>query len=293
MFQFIPVHEGNMYALRVSGKLTSEDYQAFLPRLEELISEEEKISLLIELDDFHGAELAVLKDDLQFGTEHNDNFEKIAIVGDKQWHHWMTLLSTPFIKGEVKYFNRAALQDAWDWLRIKVYSDDELADMPLKPYQKVMACVDFSPHSRHAVKRAIKVADEANAELMLVNVVDEAALYDLYYDPVNIGFALTPYAQEGIEETENLIDTLVKNAESQMRALLAELGLDKSQGKVMPGRPKSTLNSYAKAQDVDLIVLGTHGRRGFDNLLGSSTRYIQEHARCEVLSVPLSTTTSS
>lgn len=289
MFQFIPVHEGNIYALRVSGKITQEDYQAFLPRLEELIAEEEKISLLIELDDFHGAELAALKDDLRFGTQNNDSFEKIAIVGDKQWHHWMTLLSTPFITGKVKYFNRTALQDAWDWLRIKVYTDNELAEMPLKNYQKVMACVDYSPHSKHAVKRAIKVANDANAELMLVNVVDEAALYDLYYDPINVGFAVTPYAQEGLGETANLIDDLVANAQKQMDALLAELGLDKSQGRVMPGRPKSTLDSYAKAQDVDLIVLGTHGRRGFDNLIGSSTRYIQEHAKCEVLSVPLTT----
>jgi len=33
--------------------------------------------------------------------------------------------------------------------------------------------------------------------------------------------------------------------------------------------------------------VGTHGRRGIDQVLGSSTRYVQSHARCEVLSVPL------
>ena len=48
MFQFIPVHEGNVYAVRVSGKLSHEDYQNFLPDLEDLIKPDEKISLLIE-----------------------------------------------------------------------------------------------------------------------------------------------------------------------------------------------------------------------------------------------------
>lgn len=287
MFQFIPVHEDNVYAVRVSGKLSHKDYQNFLPDLEDLIKTDEKIALLIELDDFHGVDISAIKDDFKFSIKHNDAFEKVAIVGEKKWHRWMTLLSTPFFKGTVKYFNRNDLQDAWDWLRIKKYSDDELADRRIDDYQKVMACVDYSPHSKRAVRRAMKIAKESNAKLVLVNVVDESALYDLYYDPAGMGFTVTEFSQAGIEGSMTLVESLIDKANTQMKTLLLELGLNQEQGIVLTGRPNSTLNSYAEAQDIDLIVMGTHGRRGIDRVLGSSTRYVQSHARCEVLSVPL------
>jgi len=287
MFQFIPVHEDNIYAVRVSGKLSHADYQQFLPELESLIKPDEKISLLIELDDFYGAELAALKDDFSFSLTHGDAFEKVAIVGDKKWQQWMTLLSSPFMKGEIKYFNNSDLQKAWDWLRIKNYSDDQLADMPLKTYQKIMVGVDFSPHSRHAARRAIQIANQFDSRLLLVNVVNEAALYDLYYDPMGMGFTLTEFSQAGLEGADSMVESLINTAETQMKAVIEELGLEQSQGVVLTGRPNTTLNSYAAAQDVDLIVMGTHGRRGVDAVLGSSTRYVQGHASCEVLSVPL------
>ncbi|MCG6861071.1 MAG: STAS/SEC14 domain-containing protein [Chromatiaceae bacterium] len=38
MFQEIPVHEGDIFAYRVTGRLSHADYQAFLPRIEELIA---------------------------------------------------------------------------------------------------------------------------------------------------------------------------------------------------------------------------------------------------------------
>ncbi len=287
MFQFIPVHEDNIYAIRVSGKLHHEDYQMFLPELENLLETEEKIALLIELDDFHGADLAAIKDDFTFGMKHAGSFEKVAIVGEKKWHKWMTLLSSPFLKSDVKYFDRNALQGAWDWLRIKKYSDSDMAEMPVKPYQKIIVGVDFSPHSKHAAKRAIELSRQYGARLELVNVVDEAALYDLYYDPIGMGFTMTEFSQAGMEGISNMIDSLIDKSKNQMKALITELGLDQKQGVVITGRPSSTLNSYTEAQDVDLIVMGTHGRRGLDAVLGSTTRFIQSHARCEVLAVPL------
>jgi universal stress protein A len=287
MFQFIPVHEDNIYAIRVSGKLHHEDYQMFLPELENLLETEEKIALLIELDDFHGADLAAIKDDFTFGMKHAGSFEKVAIVGEKKWHKWMTLLSSPFLKSDVKYFDRNALQGAWDWLRIKKYSDSDMAEMPVKPYQKIIVGVDFSPHSKHAAKRAIELSRQYGARLELVNVVDEAALYDLYYDPIGMGFTMTEFSQASMEGISNMIDSLIDKSKNQMKALITELGLDQKQGVVITGRPSSTLNSYTEAQDVDLIVMGTHGRRGLDAVLGSTTRFIQSHARCEVLAVPL------
>lgn len=54
MFQFIPVAERDLFAFRATGKLTDDDYQVFLPQLEELIEARGPISMLMELEDFHG-----------------------------------------------------------------------------------------------------------------------------------------------------------------------------------------------------------------------------------------------
>ncbi len=287
MFQFIPVHEENTYAVRVSGRLDHEDYQKFLPELEELLEENEKISLLIEFDDFHGADLSAIKDDFNFGRKHNDDFEKLAVVGDKKWLKWMTLLSRPFVKAEIKYFERPDLQSAWDWIREKELSKDQLADVPISPYKKIMVGVDFSPYSKHATRRAIELSKQSNADLVLVNVVNENALYDIYYGPIGMGLSLAALSQEMINGIETSIDSIINKSKKEMKALITELGLNQSQGVVITGRPSTTLNSYAEAQNVDLIVMGTQGKSGMEAVMDSSTRYLLSYSRCEVLSVPL------
>lgn len=287
MFQFIPVHQDNTYALRVSGKITHEDYENLLPQLEELITENEKISLLVEFDNFKGADFAAVKDDFNFSRKHNNDFEKLAIVGDKKWLKWMTFLSSPFIKGGIKYFERSDLQMAWDWLREKELSEEQLAEVPINPYKKIMVGIDFTPHSKYAARRAIELSNYSNAELMLVNVIDENSLYDVYYGPVGMGIGLAVAAQDAIKGIDEKIDAYIEKSKQEMQSLISDLGLEQNQGLVITGQPNTTLNSYAEAQEVDVIVMGSQSKRGMEAIMNSSTRYLLGHSRCEVLSVPL------
>ena len=287
MFQFIPVHEENIFAVRVSGKLHHEDYQKFLPELEDLIKENEKISLLIEFDGFRGMDLSAIADDFNFGRKHNDNFEKLAIVGDKKWLKWMTLLASPFIKGEIEYFERQDLQSAWDWLRVKELSEEQIADAPVKAYKKIMVGVDFSPHSKLAAKRAIELAKLSNASVVLVNVFNENSFYETYYGPIGMGVGMAPVSKAETDRIDESIATHINKSKEEMKALTTELGLDQSQGIVITGQASTTLNSYSEAQNIDLIVMGSEGKRGMEAIMNSSTRYLLGHSRCEVLSVPL------
>ena len=54
---------------------------------------------------------------------------------------------------------------------------------------------------------------------------------------------------------------------------------------VIEGHPVDTILEYAIKHDNDLIVMGSHGRRGLARLLGSSTSGVINHAPCDVLSV--------
>ena len=211
MLQLIPGFDGNTVAIRASGKLSHEDYQNFLPQLEEQIDELEKVSLLFEFDNFTGWGLDAANDGYRFGMKHLTDFERIAMVGDKVWEHWMALMVKPFLlSGEVSYFNRENLQDAWDWLREK--QEFEKAVEQLQAYKNIVVAVDFSLYSKHASKRALELANYYQASLTLLNVSLEITPYQPYG-----GMGMYVSAPDNIEEqNQHLIDA----SKSQMKLLL-------------------------------------------------------------------------
>ena len=285
MLQIIPVNEGSFFAVRATGKLTHKDYQAFLPELEKLITQHGKISLLIEFENFSGWDLAAFKDDFQFGLKHNHDFEKIALVGDKAWHEWMVVMTKPFMKGEIKYFSRTELQAAWDWLRNKQPQPAPIVvASPPKPYQHIIVAVDFSPHSEKAAYRAIQLADQSGAKLTVLTVVDDVEFYYAFLEPMDANAITRPYDPE---LTASLAESAQKTARTNLDALLKKTQANNVETEISIGSPSTSIISYVEATDCDLLVMGTHGRRGFSRLLGSTAHSVQNHARCEVLMVPL------
>ncbi len=273
MIQPIPVWEDNIFAFRVTGKLTHDDYQRFLPTLEELIEENGKISLLIELENFHGWELEAALDDYRFGKQHEQDFERIAIVGDKDWMRWLVKLAQPFVDGDVRFFEHDQIQEAWDWLRKR----EEQAEQPpgdhLPEWKRILVPTDFSPHSEIAIRRAAQLARQNDAHLILLHAVELFAVYDDFYDPV------VPMT---LEMEEELIDA----ARNRLARLAKELDLEEAEQQVIVGTPKAVILNTIQAQHIDLVVLGSHGRKGLSRLLGSTTSAVAHAARCELLSVP-------
>ena len=47
---------------------------------------------------------------------HANDYEKIAMVGDKKWQNWITQFMKPFTKAEIKYFNLDQKEDAKSWI---------------------------------------------------------------------------------------------------------------------------------------------------------------------------------
>jgi len=280
MLQFIPVFDDNIIAIRASGQLTDEDYQQFLPQLEEPINQLGKVSLLVEFDNFSGWDFDAAKDDFMFGIKHLSDFDRIAMVGDKSWEYWMTLIAKPFLlSSEVRYFNRENLQDAWDWLREK--QELEKSAEQLQPYQNIVVAVDFSLYSKHACKRAIELANYYQASLTLFNVVQEVIPYILYGDPVG-----NNYVDLSIIEKQNKQG--IEAAQSQMNAFVNDLDTDfPIEAKVICGEVNYGIVSFLEARHVDLAIFGAKKKKGINKLLGSVPHYVQNHSRCEILIVPV------
>ncbi len=281
MLQLLPIFDGNTIAIRASGKLSHEDYQEFLPKLEAQIKEIGKVSLLFELDDFSGWDIEASKDDFKFGMSHLDDIERFAVVGDKVWEHWMVAMVKPFMpSGSVRYFDHENLQEAWDWLREPEWLEQSAEQS--KPYQTITVAMDFSLPAKHAVKRALELAKYYQSKLNILHIVEEITPY-----PTMFGDDISVYAYTSdLLKEQN--DSLIEQAKAQLDDYIETLDSDVSiNAEVLSGDAKKTILSFLEASDTDLAIFGTEKKKGFNKLLGSTPRYIQSHARCETLVVPL------
>jgi hypothetical protein len=108
--------EGRVIEVELTGKLTREDYEAFLPEVEQRLKEYGKVRVLMRMHDFHGWRLAALWQDIKFDMHHFRQFEKIAMVGEKRWQEWMSTICVPFTTGEVRFFHSDQLEAAREWV---------------------------------------------------------------------------------------------------------------------------------------------------------------------------------
>ena len=108
----------NVLEVVVSGKLTHEDYEHFVPRVERMVKEHGKIRVLLDMVDFHGWEAAALWDDTKFTFKHFCDISRIAMVGDKKWEKAMSAFCRPLTSAEVRYFDWSELNEASAWLEV-------------------------------------------------------------------------------------------------------------------------------------------------------------------------------
>ena len=84
MIEILPKSTETSIGFKISGKLTGEDYENLLPKLDQAIDEHGKINLLVLMEDFKGKfEFDAAKADFHFGTHQYRQVEKAAFVSDK------------------------------------------------------------------------------------------------------------------------------------------------------------------------------------------------------------------
>ncbi len=114
------VDEENLIYLKITGKLTTQDFDSFTPIMDQKIEKYGKVSMLVELNDFHGWTAGAAWEDAKLDLKHYSDFEKIAIVGDKSWEKGLAIFSKPFTAAKVRYFNaneEGKLEEAKGWIK--------------------------------------------------------------------------------------------------------------------------------------------------------------------------------
>ena len=139
---------------------------------------------------------------------------------------------------------------------------------------RVLCPVDFSDYSRHALDYAAVIARWYGAGVTALHVIPP---YVPFAPPA--GDALYPPIALAPEDLQQFVDELV--------AFAHESGLEAVDTEVVQGSVNGEIVRFANELPADLIVMGTHGRSGFDRLmLGSVTEKILRKAPCPVLTVP-------
>jgi nucleotide-binding universal stress UspA family protein len=140
---------------------------------------------------------------------------------------------------------------------------------------RILVPTDFSKYSQSALTYAAAFAEKFGAELTLLHVVQDLALF--IPDMVTVSPPLAPSVDQLTEAARTAFDRLIK--ENHLEHLTI-------QREVRQGTPFYEIIRCAKEKDIDLIVMGTHGHSGLAHvLLGSVTEKVVRKAPCPVLTV--------
>lgn len=147
-------------------------------------------------------------------------------------------------------------------------------------FKKILFATDFSEGSSNALPYAASIAKQYGAKLYFVHVM---------YDVVKTSGWYVPHVS-----MDELYKDMEKNAKAQLEKSFVEemRGYKDVENVVLQGTPYEEISRFAEEKKIDLIIIGTHGRKGLDRMLfGSTAEQVVRYAPCPVLTVRLPTHT--
>jgi len=162
-------------------------------------------------------------------------------------------------------------------LTVPPRAGDHAAGAPVV-FKRILCAVDFSACSLRALDYAISMAEESNATLTVVHVIEP--------------LPQMPYPGQEAMLPFNIVQDYIKTAEEQGKELLAKAIPEDARNYCRVetvqrlGKPYREILSLAETEAADLIVIGVHGRTAADLLFfGSTTQHVVREAACPVLTI--------
>ena len=143
----------------------------------------------------------------------------------------------------------------------------------MKEIKKILCAVDLSDHSAAVAEYAATLAKATGASVLVVYTAPSLSQY--------VGFHVPP------NTIENFVGEIVTGAEESMQKFVEENfpGVEAT-GKVIIGYAAEEILNQATEEKADMIIMGTHGRKGIDRILfGSVAEKVVKNATMPVLTV--------
>ncbi len=145
------------------------------------------------------------------------------------------------------------------------------------PVRKILCTTDFSPASRAGVEAARELAAQTGAQVILLHVVAPVPVLGAPSHTPPVTFDVPAYQREFVDGAEENIDKLAGESFGDAASVTTL---------VVVGYPSDEIVRTAESEGVDVIVISTHGHRGWQRfLLGSVTEKVVRNAHCPVLSI--------
>ncbi len=138
-------------------------------------------------------------------------------------------------------------------------------------YTHILLAIDFSANTDTVAQRALEIGKLCDAKISLVHVVEFVQI-DLSSELV-------------VPQELELDQELLELADKRLKTLGEKYGIPESERFVSQGSTRREILRVAQEQEVDLIVIGSHGRQGIQLLLGSTANAVLHGAPCDVLAV--------
>jgi len=140
--------------------------------------------------------------------------------------------------------------------------------------KRILFPTDFSEGSSNALQYAVDMAKRYGAKLYLIHVIYDIAKATGWYVP------------------HTSMDEMYKDIEKEAEKELGRYGLEELRSlkgmerSVLKGVPHDVIVKFANDNKIDLIIMGTHGRKGVGRLLfGSTASQVVRYSPCPVLTV--------
>ncbi len=139
--------------------------------------------------------------------------------------------------------------------------------------KKILCAIDLSDQSESVAEYAVMLAKLANASIVAVYAAPTLTQYTGFHVPPNT--------------IDNFVGEIVSGAEKSMAEFVAQnfIGVE-ARGVVVVGYAAEEILALAEKEQVDIIVMGTRGRKGIDLILfGSVAEKVVKNASCPVLTI--------
>jgi universal stress protein A len=137
-------------------------------------------------------------------------------------------------------------------------------------YRRILLAVDLTEESHRVAAPARAIAECFGSEIHLIHVIEPLSL--AYGGDIPMDLSAV---QEQIHE----------QAKSHLAEFAAPLGVPSERQHLIFGRPEAEIHRIATERQIDLVVVGSHGRHGIALLLGSTANGVLHGATTDVLAV--------
>jgi nucleotide-binding universal stress UspA family protein len=133
-------------------------------------------------------------------------------------------------------------------------------------YHRILYATDLSPNSKSVARRAWELANNFDAQLYFVHVIE--------FMPPNLTAGMLEVEGPDMDNAKKILSELGK-----------EYMVPEDHQFVLLGLTKTEILKKAKELNIDLIVMGRHLRHGISRLLGSTAKGVLHDAECDVITV--------